>query len=65
MKAAVYREGHAPCFFDIVNGFLIDAVAHRVKKMGAVTGDQDRRVNAAHTICLIWREPNWADVESG
>ena len=34
----------ALCFFDIVNGFLIDAVAHRVKKMSGFRADQDRRV---------------------
>ena len=34
----------APCFFDIVNGFLIDAVAHRVKKMSGFRADQDQRV---------------------
>ena len=34
----------ALCFFDIVNGFLIDAVAHRVKKMSDFRVDQDRRV---------------------
>ncbi len=37
-------------FFDIVNGFLIDAVAHRVKKMSGFRVDQDRRVCGTYNL---------------
>ena len=53
-------------FFDIVNGFLIDAVAHRVKKMSAVTGDQDLRVCGAYDVefgeSRIWQLFNLAEI---
>ena len=44
MKTAVplreqrYMRGFDPCFFDIVNGFLIDAVAHRAHASGRKLG---------------------------
>jgi hypothetical protein len=55
-------------FFDIVNGFLIDAVAHRVKKMSAVMairiGARMRHLQMLNLAEINrphhWRRPGWA-----
>ena len=65
MAQAAVSAGGNPCFFDIVNGFLIDAVAHRVWFCGReFTG---LGAYAALTIvefgeCQIWQMLHLAEI---
>ena len=64
MQAAGSAGGRSPCIFDIVNGFLIDAVAHRVRKLGGCKAGQDRR-GCGTDKAELGASPILADVDFG